>query len=107
MLLKWARWLPYWIIAKLITKTYSSDGQGLLKLDKEYNVTYYRLGEGEFLVYSNDIYNKIREKKQEKSIKKMDKKIDKVNKILDSDYSLRQQMKEQFEYEIEQDKLDY
>ena len=101
MLLKWARWLPYWVVVRLIRNTYSSDGGGVLKLNEDYNITYYRLGEGEFLVYSNEMYNKMKQKREEKRNEKLDKKLDKVNKIINSDFSLRRQLKEQFEWEKE------
>jgi len=99
MLLKWARWFPYWVVVKLSRGQYSSDGRGILKLDKDYPVTYYRLGEGEFLVFSQDIQNKFIERKREKRKEKDDKKFDKINKILDDDYSLKMKLKEQFEFE--------
>ena len=107
MLLKWARWLPYWIVAKLMTRTYSADGHGILKLGKDYKVTYFRLGEGEFLVYSNELYKKMQQKKQIKSDRKRQKQIDKINKTLDSNFSLKQELKEQFEYETKCESEDY
>ena len=90
-----------------MTRTYTSDGRGVLKLNKEYNITYFRLGEGEFLVYSNELYKKMQQKKQAKSDKKRQKQMNKINKTLDSNVSLKQELKEQFEYETKCESEDY
>lgn len=101
MLLKWARWLPYWVVVKLTKNTYSIDGHGILKLDVEYKIRYYQMGDGEFMVFSKENYDMLVAKRNEKSVKKQQKKIDKINKMLDSDCSLKNELKEQFEFEKE------
>lgn len=99
MLLKWARWLPYWIVVKLTKKTYSYDGRGTLKLNKDYKVTYYQLGEGEYLVFSDEVYNIYKQKRETKENIKRNKKLDKINKMMDSNCALKREIKEQFEFE--------
>lgn len=96
MLLKWARWLPYWLVMWLMKNQSSADGQGVLKLSKDYLVSYYQVSEGEFVVYSQDIQNAFNERKESKRVKKMNEKLDKINKTLDSDITLKKQLEKQF-----------
>lgn len=74
----------------------SADGQGVLKLSKDYLVSYYQVSEGEFVVYSQDIQNAFNERKESKRVKKMNEKLDKINKTLDSDITLKKQLEKQF-----------
>lgn len=99
MLLKWARWLPYWLVMRLMKNQSSADGQGVLKLSKDYLVSYYQVSEGEFVVYSQDIQDAFNERKESKRIKKMNEKLDKINKTLDSDITLKKQLEKQFDDE--------
>jgi len=99
MLLKWARWLPYWIVMKILRNQHSSNGQAILKLSKDYPVSYYQVSEGEFVVYSQDIQDVFNERKESKRIKKMNKKLDKINKTLRNDFSLRKELEKQFDDE--------
>ena len=99
MIHKYIRWLPYWLVMKILRNQYSSDGQGILKLSKDYPVTYYQVSEGEFVVYSQDIQDNFNKLKESKRIKKMNKKMDKINKTLRGDFYLKKALEEQFEYD--------
>jgi len=104
MLEKWARLLPYWILIWAVRKGYGIDGIGKLIIGKEYDVKYYQLSEGEFIVFSKDIQDIFDKRKKDKQEKKLDKKLDKLNKQLNQDYWLKKELKEQFEDEKERDK---
>lgn len=92
--MKWAKWLPYWLVMRITRNQHSQDGQGTLKLSEEYLVTYYQMDEGEFVVYSQDIQNIFDERKESKRKQKMNKKLNKLHKTLNDDYMLRKQLKE-------------
>ena len=99
MIYKWVRWLPYWIVMKVLRGQYSADGQGVLKLSKDYLVSYYQVSEGEFVVYSQEIQDTFNARKKLKREKKTERKLDKINKLLNSDFKLKRELKEQFDYE--------
>lgn len=97
MIYKYVRWLPYWLVMKILRNQYSSDGQGILKLSKDYPVTYYQVSGGEFVVYSQDIQDIFNKQQESKRIKKMNKKMNKINKTLRGDYYLKKELAQQFE----------
>ena len=99
MLEKWARLLPYWILMWAVRNQSNVDGQGKLILSKEYNIKYFQLGEGEFVVFSKDIQDRFDARKESKLNKKLNKKLDKLNKQLRGDYYLKSELKKQFEDE--------
>ena len=101
MLEKWARLLPYWILIWAVRNMSSVDGLGKLIIGKEYDIKYFQLSEGEFVVFSRDIQDRFDERKESKRKEKINKKLDKLNKQLDEDYWLKKELKEQFEYEKE------
>lgn len=97
MIHKYIRWLPYWLVMKLLRSQCSTDGQAVLKLSKDYLVSYYQVSEGEFVVYSKDIQDSFDKRKESKRIKKMNKKMNKINKTLRGDYYLKKELAQQFE----------
>ena len=101
MLEKWARLLPYWILMWAVRNWSNSDGSGKLIFGKntEYDIKYFQLSEGEFVVFSKDIQDRFDERKESKRKKKLDKKLDKLNKQLRGDYCLKSELKKQFEDE--------
>lgn len=99
MIIKWAKWLPYWVVMKFLRSSWSADGQGILKLSKEYPVTYYQMDEGEFVVYSQDIQDAFDKRQKSKREKKVNRKLNKINKTLRGDYCLKQKLVEQLEDE--------
>ena len=102
MLMKLARWLPYWLVMWINRNQYSADGQAHINFSSgKLLVTFYRMGEGEFVIFSQDIQNRYNELKELKREKKLDKKLDKINKQLSADYWLKKEVKEQFEREKE------
>ena len=100
MLMKWARWLPYWVIMRILRNQYGFSGYGTLKLgDKEYPICYYQVHEGEFVCYLKDLQEIFDKRRKEKLDKKVDKKLAKLNKQLHNDYLLKERIKKQFEDE--------
>lgn len=99
MLERWARLLPYWILMRAVRNDSNADGQGKLILSKEYDIKYFQLSEGEFVVFSKDIQDRFDARKESKRKNKLNKKLDKLNKQLRGDYCLKSELKKQFEDE--------
>ena len=99
MLERWAKLLPYWILMWLVRNDSNTDGQGKLILSKEYDIKYFQLSEGEFVVFSKDIQDRFDERKESNRKKKLNKKLDKLNKQLRGDYCLKSELIKQFEDE--------
>lgn len=100
MLEKWVKLLPYWLVMFLARKYGGADGIGMMKFgDNECGITYYELGPGEFVVYSQEQQDKYNERQKSNREKKRNKKLDNINEQLRGDYSLKKVLEEQFEYE--------
>ena len=99
--MKWARVLPYWILMWAVRNMGGADGIGKLIIGDEYDIYYFQLGEGEFVVFSKDIQDKFNERKESKRVVKMNKKLEKINTQLRNDFWLNKELKEQFEHEKE------
>ncbi|MCK5013652.1 MAG: hypothetical protein KAS66_07520 [Candidatus Omnitrophica bacterium] len=101
MLEKWARLLPYWILMWAVRNWSNSDGSGKLIFGKntEYDIKYFQLSEGEFVVFSKEIQDRFDARKESKRKKKLDKKLYKLNKQLRGDYCLKSELIKQFEDE--------
>ncbi len=99
MIYEWVRLLPYWIVMKVLRHQYSEDGRGVLRLSKDYPVSYYQVSEGEFVVYSQDIQDMHNKRKTAKRDEKTNHKLDKINKMLDRDVTLKRKLETQFDDE--------
>lgn len=99
--MKWAKILPYWILMWAVRHFSSADGSGKLIIGCEYDIQYFQLDEGEFVVFSKEIQERFNERKESKRVTKRNKKLDKINTQLRDDYRLRDELKEQFEMEKE------
>ena len=84
-----------WALRRESTK----DGIGILVLDTEYEISYYQVSKGEFVVFSQDIQDSFEKKQKSKRDKKLNKKLAKVNKQIRGDYGLKRLVKEQFKAE--------
>jgi len=99
MIMKWAKLLPYWILVWALRREGTKDGNAIIRFDKDYDISYYQLDGGEFVVFVRDIQDAFDERKESKRKKKLDKKLDKLNKQLRGDFRLKTKLKEQFEDE--------
>ena len=107
MIQKWAKLLPYGLLMWLVRNHSSVDGQATIKFDKEYLVSYYRLGPSEFVVYSQQFQDKFNARQEERRQTKLDKKLDKLNDKLRNDYSLKSALRKQFDDEFLNEKIEW
>jgi len=98
MLIKWVRWLPYWLVMKILRNQYGFNGYGTLKLNNaEYKICYFQVNQGEFVCFLKELQEIFDKRKKEKQDNKLDKKLDKLNEKLDKNYWLKEKLKKQFE----------
>ena len=55
------------------------------------------MSEDEFVIYSQDIQDTLRERQKKKRNNKLDKKMKKINTMLREDWGLKERLKEQLE----------
>ena len=101
MIKKWVKILPYWIVIRFCRDFGGNHGK--LNTGKEYDVTYFQIDEGEFVVFSKDIQDVFNKRRDEKRKEKTNKKLEKINKQLSQDYSLKEKLKEQLKDDEEQE----
>jgi len=99
LLERWAKILPYWILMWAVRNWSNADGSGKLIIGNEYDIKYFQLSEGEFVVFSKEIQDRFDERKESKRKKKLNKKLNKLNKQLRGDYCLKSELIKQFEDE--------
>ena len=109
MIQKWAQWLPYRVLMWAIRKNSSIDGYATLNMggNDKYDVVFFRMRGGEFVVFSKEIQDKYDERKKTKDNKKLEKEYRKLNKKLMNNYALKRKLKEKFEYENTIDGSEY
>lgn len=92
MIRKLAKIFPYWIVVKFIRNNFSStSGKLLVSGGKEYEIKYFQINEGEFIVFSKELQDVFDKKRKDKKTKKINKKIAKINKKLAKDYFLERE----------------
>ena len=99
MIKKWAKILPYCVVM-WFTKKFSANFIETTQLGKCMG---FRIDKGEWVLFSEQNYNRMRENEQNMQTK-LDKKKEKIHKILDKDYSLKRALKEDFKYEEQREK---
>lgn len=95
MIQKWAKVLPYGIVM-FITKKFTSDFIESPQLGK---CNGFRIDKGEWVLFSKQNYNRMREQERKNRETKLEKKKIRIHKILDNDYSLKNAIKEDFRQE--------
>ena len=103
MIRKFAKILPYfvviWLVKKFNADQIKTEGLGLCRG--------FRIDKGEWVLFSEQNYNRMREIENKNKQTKLDKKKEKIHKILDKDYSLKNALKEDFEYEEKRKREDF
>ena len=101
MIKKWVKILPYWLVVRFYRDFGGNHGK--LNTGKEYDVIYFQIDEGEFVVFSKDIQDVFNKGMDERRKEKTNKKLEKINKQLSKDYSLKSKLKEQLKEGEEQE----
>jgi len=100
MIKKFVKILPYfvvmWFVKKLSGNQMKTDGLGICRG--------FRIDKGEWVLFSEQNYNRMRESENKNKQTKLDKKKEKIHKILNKDYSLKSALKKDFEFEKEREK---
>jgi len=103
MIKKWAKILPYcvvmWFTKKFNGDQIKTEGLGICRG--------FRIDKGEWVLFSEQNYNRMKETENKNKQTKLDKKKEKIHKILDRDYSLKNALKEDFEYEEKRKREDF
>jgi len=94
MIRKFAKLLPYWVIMKCLKKFGGSIGT----FGKD-TCLYFRIDKGEFIIFDKDNYTRMSENAKKERETKLQKQMNKLNKKLDKNYSLKEELKKQFDYE--------
>ena len=92
--------LPYCFIM-WVTKKFSGDYINTTQLGK---CRGFRVDKGEWVLFSEQNYNRMRETENKNKQTKLDKKKARLHKMLDKDYSLKESLKEDFKDEERQRK---
>jgi len=103
MIRKFAKILPYFIVM-WFTKKFNGDD---IKTDGLGICRGFRIDKGEWVLFSEQNYNRMRERELKDKETKLDKQKAKIHKILDKDYSLKSALKEDFEYEDKRERKDF
>ena len=64
MIKKWVKILPYWLVVRFCRDFGGNHGK--LNTGKEYDVTYFQIDEGEFVVFSKDIQDVFNKRRDER-----------------------------------------
>lgn len=100
MIKKWAKILPYCVIM-WFTKKFNARYIEIKELGK---CRGFRIDKGEWVLFSEDNYNRMRENERKQRKKKLEKKKDKLLSELNKDYFLKQELKKEFEYEEQRER---
>ena len=103
MIRKFAKILTYFIVM-WFTKKFNGDD---IKTDGLGICRGFRIDKGEWVLFSEQNYNRMRERELKDKETKLDKQKAKIHKILDKDYSLKNALKEDFEYEDKRERKDF
>ena len=103
MIRKFAKILPYFVVMWFVKK-FNGDQ---IKTEKLGICRGFRIDKGEWVLFSEQNYNRMRESENKNKQTKLDKKKEKIHKILDKDYSLKNALKEDFEYEEKREREDF
>jgi len=103
MIRKFAKILPYFVVMWFVKK-FNGDQ---IKTEKLGICRGFRIDKGEWVLFSEQNYNRMRESENKNKQTKLDKKKEKIHKILDKDYSLKSALKEDFEYEEKREREDF
>jgi hypothetical protein len=103
MIRKFVKILPYFIVMWFIKK-FNGDH---IKTDELGMCRGFRIDKGEWVLFSEQNYNRMRERELKEKQTELDKKKAKIHKILDKDYSLKSALKEDFEQEAEREREDF
>ena len=103
MIRKFAKILPYFIVMWFIKK-FSGDQIQTTQLG---NCRGFRIDKGEWVLFSEQNYNRMRERELKDKQTELDKKKSRIHKILDKDYSLKSALKDDFEQESKREREDF
>lgn len=101
MIKKWVKILPYWLVVRFCRNF--SGNYGKLIVGKEYDITYFQIDEGEFVVFSKGIQDVFDKRRDKKRTEKTNRKLEKINKQLSQDHYLKEKLEEQFKEDKEQE----
>lgn len=103
MIRKFAKILPYfiviWFVKKFNGDHIKTEGLGMCRG--------FRIDKGEWVLFSEQNYNRMMESENKNKQTKLDKKKEKIHRILDKDYSLKNALKEDFKYEEKRKREDF
>ena len=105
MVKKWVKILPYWLVMKF-TRSMNANW-GTLNTGKEYKVRYHQIDEGEFVVFSEELQEIFDKRRREKKKEKTNKKKEKIEKILNKDSSLKDEIHKELDYEEERERENF
>ncbi len=103
MIRKFAKILPYFIVIWVVRKCNGEQ----IKVEGLGTCRGFRIDKGEWVLFSEQNYNRMRETELKNKETKLEKKKAKIQKMLDKDYSLKNALKEDFEYEDEREREDF
>lgn len=103
MLKKWAKILPYFIVIKL-SKRFSGEVIHTKELGE---CRSWRLDKGEWVLWSQQNYDRMRSRENANKETKLEIKKRKILKKLDKDFSLKEEIKKEFDYEEQQRKEEF
>ena len=95
MLRKWVKILPYCVVM-WFTKKFNGDFIETTQLGK---CRGFRIDKGEWVLFSEHNYNRMRENERKQEQTKLEKKKDKLLSKLNKDFLLKEELKKEFEYE--------
>lgn len=100
MLKKWAKILPYCVVM-WFTKKFSG---GFIETTQLGKCRGFRIDKGEWVLFSEQNYNRMRENERKQEQTKLEKKKEKLLSKLNKDFSLKEELKKEFEYEKQREK---
>lgn len=100
---KFAKILPYFVVM-WFAKKLSGD---YIKVENLGICRGFRIDKGEWVLFSEQNYNRMQETENKNQQTKLEKKKEKLYKILDKDYSLKRALQEDFKYEEEREREDF
>jgi len=99
---KWAKILPYFVVM-WFTKKFGANTESF----NDDKIKAWRIDKGEWVVWNQDNYDRMRENEKKQKQTKLDKKKARIDKMLRRNYDLKQALKEDIEQEIENEKEEF
>ena len=98
MIKRWVKLLPYWVVVWCLR--YIGASFGTFNSGREYKVRFFQIDKGEFVVFSEEVFEGFQARMRAKNNNKVEKKLEKINNILSGDFELRKALEKQIQAEI-------